>query len=529
MNATPAVFQAQRSNDALQLDASASSAPQASRADGRDFAKALSDAGPKPGRKNTPGRHQDAAPSGSALPPPGNQPPPANTVQAAGTAAQAPKQAGAKTAAGAAGIVAGAPAVQSDAAPLDSGGQAVTAGKAAPAQAALNITDPAAVLMAGPMPAGADALAPDPALTTSHAGGIHTPPPPAPTAPPAAAPPTPAPTARQTAAPPVAAAISANPRAGAVPAQAPAIRVPAAPVSAAESKAAVAAATSGPSSPDTSTASNGANADAAATAVLASAAGPASRAPSTDSSPSDTSANPDNTAALQGTAAANDSPPPMPAAVVSGQALAAPAAPAITAAAAASAARAAVGSADSAATDKHSHDNGADSPLSAASNDGTAGAALLLTSNAPGDSLTPTFKVAAGVDTPDFGQGVADRVSLMMDSNLTTAKLQVNPPSLGPIEVRIALQAGHAQVWLSSHSALTRDALESSSPKLREMLGAQGFAQVSVDISQRSFQERLPQSQVYESAPSISGGTPAVSQAAAAISRTANGLLDAYA
>jgi flagellar hook-length control protein FliK len=513
MNATPAVFQAQRSNDALQLDASASSAPQASRADGQDFAKALSDAGPKPGRKNTAGRHQDAAPSGSALPPPGNQPPPANTVNPA-TVAQAPNQAGANTAAGAAGIAAGAPAVQSDAAPPDSGGQAVMPGKAAPAQAALNITDPATALLAGPMPVGADALAPDPALTTPHDAGIHTPP-------------TPAPTPAPTAAPTVAAAISANPRAGALPAEAPAIRVPAAPVSAAESKAAIAASTSGPSSPDTSTASNEANADAAAAAVLASAAVPAGRAPSTDSSPSDTFANPDDTAALQGTAAANDSPPPMlPAPVVSGHALAAPTA----AAAAASAARAAVGAAESAATDKHSRDNSADSSLSAASNDGTAGAALLLTSNAPGDStLTPTFKVAAGVDTPYFGQGVADRVSLMVDSNLTSAKLQVNPPSLGPIEVRIALQAGHAQVWLSSHSALTRDALESSSPKLREMLGAQGFAQVSVDISQRSFQERLPQSQVYESAPSISGGTPAVSQAAAAMSRTANGLLDAYA
>ena len=141
----------------------------------------------------------------------------------------------------------------------------------------------------------------------------------------------------------------------------------------------------------------------------------------------------------------------------------------------------------------------------------------------------PTFKVAAGVDTADFGQGVADRVSVMMDSNLTSAKLQVNPPALGPIEVRIALQAGHAQVWLSSHSALTRDALESSSPKLREMLGSQGFAQVSVDISQRSFQERSPQSQGYEGASSIGSTAAGVSQAAIAVARSASGLLDAYA
>jgi flagellar hook-length control protein FliK len=117
----------------------------------------------------------------------------------------------------------------------------------------------------------------------------------------------------------------------------------------------------------------------------------------------------------------------------------------------------------------------------------------------------------------------------MMDGNLTTARLQVNPPALGPIEVRIALQAGHAQVWFTSHSAVTRDALESSSPKLREMLGAQGFGQVSVDISQRSFQERSPQSHGYEGTPAISGESRASVQTASAAPRAASGLLDAYA
>jgi flagellar hook-length control protein FliK len=117
----------------------------------------------------------------------------------------------------------------------------------------------------------------------------------------------------------------------------------------------------------------------------------------------------------------------------------------------------------------------------------------------------------------------------MVDSNLTSAKLQVNPPALGPIEVRIALQGGHAQVWFTSHSAVTRDALESSSPKLREMLGAQGFGQVSVDISQRSFQERSPPSRGYAGAGAIGGESSVSVQAPSAASRGASGLLDAYA
>jgi flagellar hook-length control protein FliK len=190
---------------------------------------------------------------------------------------------------------------------------------------------------------------------------------------------------------------------------------------------------------------------------------------------------------------------------------------------------------ETAGEDKNSRAAATDSSTSgtaATSNDGSAGAAQLLSAvnSTAAPTPLPNLKVAAGVDSAEFGQGVADRVSFMLGSNLTSAKLQVNPPSLGPIEVRIALQAGHAQVWLTSHSAVTRDALESSSPKLREMLGAQGFGQVSVDISQRSFQERTPQPQTYDAMPLADRGEAISSaQPAASIARSASGFLDAYA
>jgi hypothetical protein len=77
---------------------------------------------------------------------------------------------------------------------------------------------------------------------------------------------------------------------------------------------------------------------------------------------------------------------------------------------------------------------------------------------------------------------------------------------------------------------LTRDALESSSPKLREMLGAQGFGQVSVDISQRSFQERTtPQPYEWTPAVSRSPSAAALPTTASSIARVANGAVDDYA
>ena len=142
-------------------------------------------------------------------------------------------------------------------------------------------------------------------------------------------------------------------------------------------------------------------------------------------------------------------------------------------------------------------------------------------------------RVQAPVDSADFPQGVADRVSFAVDNNWSSAKLQVNPPQLGPIDLQIAVQGDHAQVMMSTHSAVTREALESSLPKLKEMLGSQGFTQVSVDISQRSFQDRSAFSQPYWTKPA--SGTPSAAAVApvaapsSAATRASAGVLDAYA
>jgi flagellar hook-length control protein FliK len=212
--------------------------------------------------------------------------------------------------------------------------------------------------------------------------------------------------------------------------------------------------------------------------------------------------------------------PAQPAALGNRPAMAAAGAP-VHAAAALSAANTA---------DKHTA-GGGDSQLPGSPGDGAAAAAQLNPGAGATDAAAPTMKVAAGVETPEFGQGLAERVSWMAGNNLNGAKLQVNPAQLGPIEVRIAVQGDHAQVWLTSHSAITRDALESSSPKLREMLGAQGFGQVSVDISQRSFQDRPAHAQPYDwSAGNGGSATPDTAvHATGSLPRATKSALDAYA
>jgi flagellar hook-length control protein FliK len=149
----------------------------------------------------------------------------------------------------------------------------------------------------------------------------------------------------------------------------------------------------------------------------------------------------------------------------------------------------------------------------------------------PADATpAPTVRVQADVDSAEFPQAVADRVSFAVGNGWSSAKLSVNPPQLGPIELQIAIQGEHAQVAMSTHSAVTREALETSAPKLKEMLNSQGFTQVSVDISQRSFQERSSTPQQYTSAWTSSGSSAAApASAASAAPRAPQGMLDAYA
>lgn len=246
-----------------------------------------------------------------------------------------------------------------------------------------------------------------------------------------------------------------------------------------------------------------------------SAASPGSAAPSAPAvNPSDTPPGPVNLLSTGGDVAA--------------------AAPAL-AAAAASAAQVVSTLAAGAAVDKKSHDTQTQiaSTSAAASSADAAGAAQLLNGSGPTHAqaiAAPTFKVNAAVDSAEFGQNVASHLSTMVDGNVNSAKLQVSPPALGPIEVRIAIQGDHAQVWMASHSAMTRDALQNAAPQLKEMLNSQGFSQVSVDISQRSFQERTPMAHAYEWNAEPNGTPTAVSSSAAGVAgRSASGMLDAYA
>ena len=134
----------------------------------------------------------------------------------------------------------------------------------------------------------------------------------------------------------------------------------------------------------------------------------------------------------------------------------------------------------------------------------------------------------------DFGShelpsALADRVTWLTDQNLNGASLQVNPPHLGPVELRVSVERGHAAIWLSAHNAVAYDALQSGAPRLRELLGAHGFTQVSVDVSRQSYGGDPGASRQSYAPPVHRETMTSAEPIMSAPVRAAQGVLDAYA
>lgn len=531
MNATPRLSIPAAASEPAR--SSSSAAPSSAQPDAKtqDFAAALCDVGAKPARKAGERKTTDTGADGGQLPPPGNPSPPQTaTPDAAAAAAGAAGNASALPAGTARG------AGSADAASAHGARPVAAAAPGAQGSAPGAGADPPATQAAsGALPDRADTLAGFMLPGDLPPGGA-----------PAAGgevPALPVPAAQAGAVQGGAGAAGASHNHSVGTAQnAAAAKDPATgsasikQVSKAEATAAFKAATSGssaaggagagqsgPADAAAAQAAAGAQTAAAAAAQSTAAAGVVVVAPDFANS-KDSQASSDIPAAGTGSAASGaPGSPGVPLSAVHAAAAAAAAPPAMNAQA-----LAALGEAGG--SDQRAHGHNGDS-LPGVSGDGLAGA-VQSGLNAPGTvaGAAPTLRVAAAVDTQDFGQSLADRVSYMIGNNLNGAKLQVNPPQLGPIEVRIAVQGDHAQVWLTSHSAVTRDALEASTPRLRDMLGAQGFGQVSVDVSQRSFQDRSPQPQHYNWTPAAVRDISPVSAAASVSSpRLSNSAVDAYA
>ncbi|MFT4797422.1 MAG: flagellar hook-length control protein FliK [Candidatus Azotimanducaceae bacterium] len=92
------------------------------------------------------------------------------------------------------------------------------------------------------------------------------------------------------------------------------------------------------------------------------------------------------------------------------------------------------------------------------------------------------------VGTTDWSEAMAGRITLMVNQRISSARIHLNPPELGPIEVKVNVNNDQASVQFMSQSAQVRDALEQSVPRLREMLESAGFSLADSGVSDQGQQ-----------------------------------------
>ena len=143
----------------------------------------------------------------------------------------------------------------------------------------------------------------------------------------------------------------------------------------------------------------------------------------------------------------------------------------------------------------------------------------------------------AGWDT-EFSQ----RVAWVATNTQQVAHLQLNPPNLGPMEIRISLSSDQTNAAFTSPHAAVRDAIEAALPRLREMLADNGLSLGNVNVSSQSFQQQQQQSQTgqgnnqpydpFQELQRITASASSAgfsSQGVATITHVNNGLVDIFA
>lgn len=113
--------------------------------------------------------------------------------------------------------------------------------------------------------------------------------------------------------------------------------------------------------------------------------------------------------------------------------------------------------------------------------------------SAPVDS--GTARIQQPVGAPGWGGELSQKVVWMVGQQKQSAELQLNPPNLGPLEVRISLNQDQMSATFVSHHAAVREAIEAALPRLREMLADNGIALGNVSVGAESFAQQQQQQQ----------------------------------
>ncbi|MFK7886267.1 MAG: flagellar hook-length control protein FliK [Gammaproteobacteria bacterium] len=120
-------------------------------------------------------------------------------------------------------------------------------------------------------------------------------------------------------------------------------------------------------------------------------------------------------------------------------------------------------------------------------------AALPTTAATTTSALPEPLSAALNINQTGWDKALGQRLVFMAANGIDSAELRLDPPQLGTVHVKLTMQGDQAQVLLQAANPLARDAMETALPRLRDMLGSEGVALDSAQVSEREQGERQRQ------------------------------------
>ncbi len=97
------------------------------------------------------------------------------------------------------------------------------------------------------------------------------------------------------------------------------------------------------------------------------------------------------------------------------------------------------------------------------------------------------------VQDPRWADAIAHRLVMMARDGESVASLKLVPVDLGPLDIKISVKDGEANVHFGAAHQETRAVLEASMPRLRELLSAQGLQLANASVSHQSSGQNRPE------------------------------------
>lgn len=110
-----------------------------------------------------------------------------------------------------------------------------------------------------------------------------------------------------------------------------------------------------------------------------------------------------------------------------------------------------------------------------------------------GTAAGEELKIAPQVGTTGWDGALAQKVVWLAGERQQVAELHLNPPHLGPLEVRVSVasdQSGTANAQFTSPHAAVREAIEAAMPRLREILAESGITLGNTTVGSESFRQQ---------------------------------------